>query len=138
LNPKYSWNVSIPFFKSTAEPFGRSFVGPYVLWRLIIVVLLGATNAVNLTDGLDGSGHQHHVYRDGALTAFTYLSSNAKWASYLDLTHLPEGGRIERFLWRDGRSQFGVSLVQRAAGRNFHGRRRQSWQLAARWERSPC
>src|SRR5580765_111348 len=54
LNPKYSWNVSIPFFKSTAEPNGISFVGPVVYLVIILVVLLGATNAVNLTDGLDG------------------------------------------------------------------------------------
>src|SRR5437660_11075745 len=51
---KYSWNVSIPFFKSTADPNGISVIGPYLYLILIVVVLLGATNAVNLTDGLDG------------------------------------------------------------------------------------
>ena len=51
---KYSRNVSIPFFKSTADPNGISVIGPYLYLALIIVVLLGATNAVNLTDGLDG------------------------------------------------------------------------------------
>src|SRR5215471_11888770 len=54
VNPKYSWNISVPFFKSTAEPYGISFVGPYFYGLIIIVVLLGATNMVNLTDGLDG------------------------------------------------------------------------------------
>jgi len=97
LNPKYSWNVSIPFFKSTAEPFGRSFVGPYVYGVIIIVVLLGATNAVNLTDGLDGLAISITFIAMGALTAFTYLSSNAKWASYLDLTHLPEAAELSVF-----------------------------------------
>src|SRR6266849_6825938 len=40
---KYSWNVSIPFFKETAKPEGISSVGPYVYLGLIVVVLLGAT-----------------------------------------------------------------------------------------------
>jgi phospho-N-acetylmuramoyl-pentapeptide-transferase len=97
LNPKYSWNVSIPFFKSTAEPNGISFVGPVVYLAIIIVVLLGATNAVNLTDGLDGLAISVTFIAMGALTAFTYLSSNAKWASYLDLTHLPEASELSVF-----------------------------------------
>src|SRR6266536_1430922 len=51
---KYSWNVSIPFFKQTAEPNGISTIGPYLYLLLVVIVLLGSTNAVNLTDGLDG------------------------------------------------------------------------------------
>src|SRR4030095_13208725 len=51
---KYSWNVSIPFFKETAIPNGISTIGPYLYLALIVIVLLGWTNAVNLTDGLDG------------------------------------------------------------------------------------
>src|SRR6185369_5143843 len=46
---KYSWNVSVPFFKGTADPNGISVIGPYLYLVLIVVVLLGATNAVNLT-----------------------------------------------------------------------------------------
>src|SRR5437870_11599862 len=49
---KYSWNVSIPFFKQTAEPNGISTIGPYLYLVLVVIVLLGSTNAVNLTDGL--------------------------------------------------------------------------------------
>src|SRR5437773_1462619 len=51
---KYSWNVSIPFLKDTAVPNGISTIGPYLYLALIVVGLLGWTNAVNLTDGLDG------------------------------------------------------------------------------------
>src|SRR6266496_2944477 len=47
---KYSWNVSIPFFKQTAEPNGISTIGPYLYLLLVVIVLLGSTNAVNLTD----------------------------------------------------------------------------------------
>src|SRR5216683_1144317 len=50
----YSWNVSIPFLKATAEPTGVSFIGPILYLFFIIVVLLGFSNGVNLTDGLDG------------------------------------------------------------------------------------
>ena len=97
---KYSWNFSIPFFKSTADPnplTSISYVGPYIYLVLIIVVLLGATNAVNLTDGLDGLAISITFIAMTALTAFTYLSSDARWAGYLDLTHRPEAAELSVF-----------------------------------------
>jgi phospho-N-acetylmuramoyl-pentapeptide-transferase len=94
---KYSWNVSIPFFKSTAEPNGISVIGPFVYLILIIVFLLFATNAVNLTDGLDGLAISVTFIAMTALTAFTYLSSDARWANYLDLTHRPEAAELSVF-----------------------------------------
>jgi len=97
---KYSWNVSIPFFKSTADAnplTSISWVGPYVYLVLVIVVLLGATNAVNLTDGLDGLAISITFIAMIALTAFTYLSSDARWAGYLDLTHRPEAAELSVF-----------------------------------------
>lgn len=94
---KYSWNVSIPFFKSTADPNGISVIGPYLYLGLITVVLLGATNAVNLTDGLDGLAISVTFIAMTALTAFTYLSSDARWATYLDLTHRPEAAELSVF-----------------------------------------
>ena len=97
FHTKYSWNLSIPFFKSTADPNGVSVIGPYLYLVLIIVVLLGATNAVNLTDGLDGLAISITFIAMTALTAFTYLSSDARWASYLDLTHRPEAAELSVF-----------------------------------------
>ena len=94
---KYSWNVSIPFFKSTADPNGISVIGPYVYLGLIIVFSLFATNAVNLTDGLDGLAISVTFIAMTALTAFTYLSSDARWANYLDLTHRPEAAELSVF-----------------------------------------
>src|SRR3989442_8809237 len=94
---KYSWNVSIPFFKDTAIPNGISTVGPIVYLVLIVIVLLGATNAVNLTDGLDGLAISVTFIAMTALTAFTYLSSDARWANYLDLTHRPEAAELTVF-----------------------------------------
>src|SRR4026208_1012191 len=93
----YSWNFSIPFFKASADPFGKSFVGPYIYLILIVVVLLGSSNAVNLTDGLDGLAISVTFIAMSALTGFTYLSSDLRWARYLDLTHRPEAAELTVF-----------------------------------------
>jgi len=94
---KYSWNVSIPFFKDTAIPNGISTIGPILYLFMIVIVLLGATNAVNLTDGLDGLAISVTFIAMTALTAFTYLSSDARWARYLDLAHRPEAAELTVF-----------------------------------------
>src|ERR1044072_4182308 len=94
---KYSWNLSIPFFKEPAEPNGISTIGPYIYLGLIVLVLLGWTNAVNLTDGLDGLAISVTFIAMPAFTAFTYLSSDLRWAKYLDLTHRPEAAELTVF-----------------------------------------
>ncbi|MGQ0763878.1 MAG: phospho-N-acetylmuramoyl-pentapeptide-transferase [Acidobacteriota bacterium] len=97
---KYSWNISIPFFKETADPnpaTSISYIGPWLYLGLIIIVLLGSTNAVNLTDGLDGLAISVTFIAMSALTAFTYLSSDARWAAYLDLTHRPQAAELTVF-----------------------------------------
>jgi phospho-N-acetylmuramoyl-pentapeptide-transferase len=93
----YSWNFSIPFIKATARPDGPSFIGPYLYLALIAIVLLGSSNAVNLTDGLDGLAISITFVAMSALTGFTYLSSDARWAGYLDLTHRPEAAELTVF-----------------------------------------
>ena len=93
----YSWNFSIPFIKATAKPYGPSFIGPYLYLVLIAIVLLGSSNAVNLTDGLDGLAISITFVAMSALTGFTYLSSDARWAGYLDLTHRPEAAELTVF-----------------------------------------
>ncbi|HEY3582676.1 MAG TPA: phospho-N-acetylmuramoyl-pentapeptide-transferase [Pyrinomonadaceae bacterium] len=93
----YSWNFSIPFIKATAKPDGPSFIGPYLYLVLIVIVLLGSSNAVNLTDGLDGLAISVTFVAMSALTGFTYLSSDARWAGYLDLTHRPEAAELTVF-----------------------------------------
>jgi phospho-N-acetylmuramoyl-pentapeptide-transferase len=95
----YSWNVAIPFIKATANTSvkGVSFIGPYFYIPLIAIVLMGWSNAVNLTDGLDGLAISVTFVAMTALTAFTYLSSDARWAGYLDLTHRPEAAELTVF-----------------------------------------
>jgi len=93
----YSWNVSIPFLKDTANPVGISFIGPILYLFFIIIVLMGFSNAVNLTDGLDGLAISVTFIAMTALTALTYLSSDARWAKYLELTHRPEAAELTVF-----------------------------------------
>src|SRR5919107_1017822 len=49
----YSWNLSVPFFKQT-DITRITNIGPWLYLPFIMIVLIGASNAVNLTDGLDG------------------------------------------------------------------------------------
>ncbi|HVQ57117.1 MAG TPA: phospho-N-acetylmuramoyl-pentapeptide-transferase, partial [Pyrinomonadaceae bacterium] len=93
----YSWNISIPFIKATAVPEGISYVGPAVYLFFIGFILLGSSNAVNLTDGLDGLATSVTFIAMSALTALTYVSSDRRWAEYLDLTFNPSSGELTVF-----------------------------------------
>ncbi|MEW6361869.1 MAG: phospho-N-acetylmuramoyl-pentapeptide-transferase [Pyrinomonadaceae bacterium] len=93
----YSWNLSIPFFKETADPHGISVVPPLVYLVFMIFVLLGSSNAVNLTDGLDGLAISVTFVAMSALTALTYVASDRRWAEYLDITHNPMSGELTVF-----------------------------------------
>ncbi|MGH9897770.1 MAG: phospho-N-acetylmuramoyl-pentapeptide-transferase, partial [Pyrinomonadaceae bacterium] len=93
----YSWNVNVPFIKATAIVNGISNIGPYLYLIFAVLVLLGFSNAVNLTDGLDGLAIGVTFIAMTALTAFTYLTGDARFASYLDMVHRPEAGELTVF-----------------------------------------
>ena len=93
----YPWNISVPFFKATALPDGVTYIGPWLYLPFIIFVLLGSSNAVNLTDGMDGLATSVTFIAMSALTALTYVSSDARWSSYLDITHKPEAAELTVF-----------------------------------------
>lgn len=93
----YSWNLSIPFFKATADPSGITYIFPWMYMIFIIFVLLGSSNAVNLTDGLDGLAISVTFIAMSALTALTYLASDARWSERLDLTHNPASAELTVF-----------------------------------------
>ncbi len=93
----YPWNISIPFFKATAVITGVTYVGAIVYLIFIIFVLLGSSNAVNLTDGMDGLAASITFIAMSALTALTYVSSDRRWADYLDITHKPEAAELTVF-----------------------------------------
>jgi len=82
----------LPFLKNFALPLGAlAFV---VLTYLMIV---GMSNAVNLTDGLDGLAIVPAVMLAGALAIFAYLSGNAIYAPYLGIPALPGVGEVGIF-----------------------------------------
>jgi phospho-N-acetylmuramoyl-pentapeptide-transferase len=102
----YSTQLSVPFFKRLhpnlviASLFGHSFIWPlaYVPFVLFLVlVIVGCSNAVNLTDGLDGLAIGCVLVSSTALTVLTYLSSNARFADYLDLQKIPAAGELVIF-----------------------------------------
>ncbi|HLL77333.1 MAG TPA: phospho-N-acetylmuramoyl-pentapeptide-transferase [Pyrinomonadaceae bacterium] len=92
----YSWNLSIPFFKQTAIT-GITNIGPWLYLPFIIIVLTGASNAVNLTDGLDGLAISITFIAMVALTAFTYVSGDERWARMLFIDHRPGVGELTIF-----------------------------------------
>jgi phospho-N-acetylmuramoyl-pentapeptide-transferase len=97
---KYSWNVNIPFFKATSDQnplTSVSYIGPYLYLVFILIVLLGSSNAVNLTDGLDGLAISVTFVAMAALTAFTYITSDFRFAGYLGLVHRPEAAELTVF-----------------------------------------
>jgi phospho-N-acetylmuramoyl-pentapeptide-transferase len=81
----YTTSLSVPFVK-TFEP-----VIPWPIYLLAFspIVLVGFSNAVNLTDGLDGLAISVTMVTAAALTGFTYLSGHARLADYLGLAHDP-------------------------------------------------
>ncbi|MCM3873473.1 MAG: phospho-N-acetylmuramoyl-pentapeptide-transferase [Pyrinomonadaceae bacterium] len=97
VSTNYPWNVSIPFLKDTALPYGITKIAPGFYLILIVIVLLGWSNAVNLTDGLDGLAISVTFIAMVAMTGFTYLSSDLRWARYLELTHRPEAAELTVF-----------------------------------------
>src|ERR1700733_8727596 len=105
-NKAYSTSINMPFFKTfkpdlLIEPLAHNwytyplaFVGFYTFMVLVIV---GASDAVNLTDGLDGLAIGPMIIASGAMTILTYVSGNAKLAEYLDLARLPGAGELTIF-----------------------------------------
>lgn len=93
----YPWNISIPFFKLTAVANGITYVPPIVYLFFIAFILLGSSNAVNLTDGMDGLAASITFIAMAALTALTYVSSDARWSEILLITHKPEAAELTVF-----------------------------------------
>ena len=85
-------DLIVPFFKSVSYPLGM--MGFIVLSYLVIV---GASNAVNLTDGLDGLAIMPAVLVGAALGVFAYVAGNAVYAKYLLLPHVPGAGELTVF-----------------------------------------
>ncbi len=83
--------LTIPFFKSWLINLGPFF--PFLAYFVIV----GTSNAVNLTDGLDGLAIMPIVMVAGALGVFAYVSSNAVYAHYLAISFVPDTGELTIF-----------------------------------------
>ena len=83
----------VPFFKTVSYPLG--VIGFIVLTYFVIV---GTSNAVNLTDGLDGLAIMPTVMIAGALAIFAYVAGNAVFAKYLLMPYIPGAGELAVFL----------------------------------------
>lgn len=92
----YTWRLSLPFFKDTALT-RITEIGPWLYLPFIAIVLTGFSNAVNLTDGLDGLAISVTVVAMATLTAFTYISGDARWAAYVGLEHQKDIGELTVF-----------------------------------------
>ena len=80
-----------PFFKGFALELGVFFI------LLTYLVIVGSSNAVNLTDGLDGLAILPTVMVAGALGIFAYVSGNVKFAGYLLMPFIPGSGELVIF-----------------------------------------
>lgn len=102
----YNSALNVPFFKT----FKPSLVidalmhnpwtyllgfAPFYLFMIIVIV--GASNAVNLTDGLDGLAIGLMVISSGAMTVLCYLNSHREFAAYLELSRVPGAGELTVF-----------------------------------------
>ncbi len=83
----------VPFFKTVTYPLG--VIGFITLTYLVIV---GTSNAVNLTDGLDGLAIMPTVMIAGALAIFAYVAGSAVFSKYLFMPYIPGAGELAVFL----------------------------------------
>jgi phospho-N-acetylmuramoyl-pentapeptide-transferase len=81
--------LMVPFFKEVSYPLG--VLGFVVLTYLVIV---GSSNAVNLTDGLDGLAIMPVVMVGSALGIFAYVTGSSVFSRYLFLPHIPGAGEL--------------------------------------------
>lgn len=102
----YSTAMNVPFFKQFKPDllieawlhnywtYPLAFLG---FFAFLIFVLVGSSNAVNLTDGLDGLAIGLMIIASGGMTVLCYVTGNAKWAHYLDLSHNPGDSEVTIF-----------------------------------------
>ncbi len=114
-NQAYSTTINFPFFKQykpdlLIDSLTRSYwtypLAFLPFYFVIVFIMVGSSNAVNLTDGLDGLAIGLMIIASGAMTALTYVSSNASLANYLDLARQPHSQELTIFC----ASMMGASL----------------------------
>ena len=89
--PEYSTRLSVPFFKGFMPDLGLFYM------VFACVVLIGSSNAVNLTDGLDGLAIPPAVICAGVYMVFLYVAGHAQFAQYLQFPFVPGVGEVVIF-----------------------------------------
>lgn len=90
-NPKTSTMLEMPFLKELAIDLGIFYI-PFV-----IIVITASSNAVNLTDGLDGLAIGCITLTAMAYTGMSYVAGHIQFAQYLGIYYLPEAGELSVF-----------------------------------------
>ena len=85
-------DLMVPFFKTVSYP-----LGVFGFIALSWFVIVGASNAVNFTDGLDGLAIMPVVLVGSALGIFAYVTGNAVFSKYLGVPHVPGAGELAIF-----------------------------------------
>jgi phospho-N-acetylmuramoyl-pentapeptide-transferase len=102
----YTTQLSVPFFKRLHPDLViPSLWASRHLWPIavlpflffLIIVIVGSSNSVNLTDGLDGLAIGCVLVSAGALTVLTYVTSHSRFAEYLEIQKLPAVGELTIF-----------------------------------------
>jgi phospho-N-acetylmuramoyl-pentapeptide-transferase len=88
FQPGFSRELYFPFFKKLHPDLGIFFI-PFVT-----LVIVGASNAVNLTDGLDGLAIGPVAINAATYLLFTYIVGNAKLSGYLQIPYIPGSGEL--------------------------------------------
>ena len=91
MPPELQSTLAVPFFKSVLLPLGWMFV------PLAVLVMVGASNSVNLTDGLDGLAIVPVMIAAGVFVLIAYLVGNAVFSNYLQIWHVPGAGELSVF-----------------------------------------
>ena len=91
--PSSEWghHLQLPFFKDALLDLGWLYI-PFV-----ILVIIGTSNGVNLTDGLDGLAIGPIMFASSAFALLIYLSGHSNFAEYLQIVFVPEAGELAVF-----------------------------------------
>ena len=87
-SPGFSSSLTVPFFKTMIIPLGALFI------LLAAFVIVGAGNAVNLTDGLDGLAIVPVMISAATLGLIAYLTGNTRFATYLQIHYVQGAGEL--------------------------------------------
>lgn len=78
----------VPFFKDVLPQLGLLYIA------LVYFTVVGSSNAVNLTDGLDGLAIVPTILVAGALAVFAYVTGNANFSEYLNIPYIPQASEL--------------------------------------------